>query len=113
MPPRRPPAAAPIDGGAPGVFTNLSLHPPGNFSSKCPCLTLLTPCEREVMAPVLAGHAGKVIERQLGISHRTVDIRRANVMHKAGTGNLLDIANVAGDCGIAVDPALPPPQETG
>jgi len=42
----------------------------------------LTPREREVYALIGQGKANKVIAAELGISHKTLDIHRANVMRK-------------------------------
>jgi FixJ family two-component response regulator len=42
----------------------------------------LTPREREVMKHVVDGRANKVIAIDLGLSERTVEIHRANVMEK-------------------------------
>lgn len=42
----------------------------------------LTPREREVMTHVVDGKANKVIAIDLGLSERTVEIHRANVMEK-------------------------------
>jgi len=42
----------------------------------------LTPREREVMVLVVDGRANKVIAIDLGLSERTVEIHRANVMEK-------------------------------
>ncbi|HEY0682272.1 MAG TPA: response regulator transcription factor [Steroidobacter sp.] len=47
----------------------------------------LTPREREVMAMVVDGRANKVIAIDLGLSERTVEIHRANVMEKMGASS--------------------------
>jgi two-component system, LuxR family, response regulator FixJ len=44
----------------------------------------LTPREREVLALIVEGKANKVVAIDLGLSERTVEIHRANVMEKMG-----------------------------
>jgi FixJ family two-component response regulator len=55
----------------------------------------LTAREREVLPLMLAGHSSKDIARRLTISHRTVEIHRARIMHKAGAKTLLELAAIA------------------
>ncbi len=50
-------------------------------------LESLTARERDVMLAVCAGHANKIIARQLGLSPRTVEIHRARVFHKFDVDN--------------------------
>jgi len=58
-------------------------------------LAELTERERDVMAFAVQGHSNKEIARQLGISHRTVEIHKSKVMHKTGATNLLDLVRIA------------------
>lgn len=46
----------------------------------------LTPREREVASQLLTGMTSKEIARALGLSHRTVEVHRASLMRKYGTG---------------------------
>lgn len=55
----------------------------------------LTDREKDVMALAIQGHPNKEIARQLGISHRTVEIHKSKIMHKTGAINLLDLARIA------------------
>ncbi|HUY04101.1 MAG TPA: response regulator [Rhodocyclaceae bacterium] len=55
----------------------------------------LTEREREVMVLAVEGLANKEIARRLGISHRTVEIHKARVMHKTGADTLIDLARIA------------------
>lgn len=60
----------------------------------------LTEREREVMRFVANGLSNKEIARELGISHRTVEIHRARVMRKTGASSemeLFQILQVASD----------------
>lgn len=58
-------------------------------------LTDLTDRERDVMTLAIQGRPNKEIARQLGISHRTVEIHKSKIMHKTGAINLLDLARIA------------------
>jgi two-component system response regulator FixJ len=61
----------------------------------------LTPRECEVMALVVDGKANKVIAIDLGLSERTVEIHRANVMEKMGARSVAHLVKmnltIAGD----------------
>jgi two-component system response regulator FixJ len=51
--------------------------------------------EREVLEGLVAGHSNKTIAYDLGISPRTVEIYRANVMEKMQAGSLSDLVRMA------------------
>ena len=51
-------------------------------------MAFLTPREREIMVLVVEGLPNKAIGRRLGISPRTVEIHRANLMEKMGARSL-------------------------
>ncbi len=51
-------------------------------------LSILSPREAEVLNGLIAGHANKLIAYELGISARTVEVHRANVMTKMGAASL-------------------------
>ena len=51
--------------------------------------------EREVLEGLVAGHPNKTIAYDLGISPRTVEIYRANVMEKMQAGSLSDLVRMA------------------
>jgi FixJ family two-component response regulator len=64
-------------------------------------MALLTRREREVLNLALAGQPNKIIAQQLGISHRTVEVHRSNILSKTSVNNLLELAQqIAG-----IDPA--------
>lgn len=54
----------------------------------------LTPREQEVFQRVASGQANKVIAIELGISERTVEIHRSNVMQKTGSRSLADLVRL-------------------
>lgn len=51
----------------------------------------LTGREREVAAHLLEGKTSKVIGKELGISHRTVELYRAKLMRKFGAASTADL----------------------
>ncbi len=54
----------------------------------------LTPRETEVFQRVTDGQANKVIAIELGISERTVEIHRSQVMHKTHSRSLADLVRL-------------------
>lgn len=54
-------------------------------------LALLTPRESEVMQLMLTGMTSKLIARELGVSHRTVEIHRGRVMEKMQARTLAEL----------------------
>ncbi len=72
-------------------------------------LGCLTEREREVLALMMHGHSNKEIARLLGISHRTVEMHRSNILAKTDTANLLDLARLADACEFFTAPQEPGP----
>lgn len=58
-------------------------------------LTTLSSREREVLDGLVAGQPNKIIAFNLGISPRTVEIYRANVMTKMQAGSLSELVRMA------------------
>jgi len=63
-------------------------------------LAALSNRERQVLEGLVAGSANKVIAFDLGISPRTVEIYRANLMTKMGANSLSDLVRMAMTAGI-------------
>ncbi|MFD1332082.1 response regulator FixJ [Methylopila musalis] len=58
-------------------------------------ISALSERERQVLEGLVAGHANKAIAYDLGISPRTVEIYRANVMTKMRAGSLSELVRLA------------------
>jgi two-component system response regulator FixJ len=63
-------------------------------------LASLSTRERQVLEGLVAGKANKIIAFDLGISPRTVEIYRANVMTKMAANSLSDLVRIAITAGI-------------
>lgn len=63
-------------------------------------LATLSPRERDVLDGLVAGQANKQIAFDLGISPRTIEIYRANLMDKMKAGSLSDLVRMALIAGI-------------
>lgn len=72
-------------------------------------LDTLTPREREILSLAMTGHSNKHIARQLGISFRTVEVHRSNILHKMGATTLLELALSIGEQGVVTDTAAATP----
>lgn len=59
------------------------------------CFAELTPRERDVFGAIVAGDSNKLAAIRLGISPRTVEIYRANVMAKMRAQTLSDLVRMA------------------
>lgn len=82
------------------IRTALAPHPaPGGRSEQADrhaeMIAQLSPRERDVLRGVLAGKPNKIIAFDLGISPRTVEVYRANVMTKSGAGSLSELVRMA------------------
>lgn len=66
-------------------------------------LNALTPRERDVLDGLVQGHPNKTIGYDLGISPRTVEIHRANLMHKVGVHSLSDLLRIAFAAGLDLE----------
>jgi two-component system, LuxR family, response regulator FixJ len=66
-------------------------------------LAALSPRERDVLNGLVAGRANKQIAFDLGISPRTVEIYRANLMNKMQAGSLSELVRMALTVGILGD----------
>lgn len=66
-------------------------------------IALLTPRERNVLEKLVAGRSNKIAAYELGISPRTIEIHRANIMDKMQARSLSEVVRIA----IAADQSRP------
>lgn len=66
-------------------------------------LNVLTPREREVIERLARGLPNKTIAHDLGISPRTVEIHRANLMHKLAVKSFPEVLRIAFAAGLPED----------
>lgn len=70
-------------------------------------LELLTPRERQVLGSVVDGQSNKGIARELGISPKTVELHRGNMMLKMHAGSLAELIRMW----LQVEPEANRPQD--
>ena len=73
---------------------------PGKCDFRSACIppariAALTPRERDVLAGIVAGCSNKVIAYELGISARTVEVHRANIMRDLGARHIAHVVCAA------------------
>ena len=61
----------------------------------------LTPREREVLLGLVEGDTDKMLGKKLGISPRTIELHRAQVMNRLNAGNLAELIQFALAAGIS------------
>jgi len=65
-------------------------------------LATLTDRERQVLEHLIAAKSNKLTAQELGISHRTVEIHRANLMEKLRARSLSDLVRIALAAGVRI-----------
>ena len=71
-------------------FTNSIQNTAGPFAS----LLELTPREKVVLAQIVRGGSSRAIALSLGISPRTIEFHRSNIMSKVGAKNVADLVRI-------------------
>jgi PAS domain S-box-containing protein len=82
-----------------------------DLSSRRPVQVGMTPREREVAALLLEGKTSKRIARQIDLSHRTVEMHRANLMRKFGAATSPELVHKLTGM-LQTFPSLIHPEET-
>lgn len=65
-------------------------------------IAALTPRERDVLRRLVEGRPNKVVAHELGISPRTVEIHRANLMEKLACRSLAEAVRIAINAGFSL-----------
>lgn len=73
------------------TVTDRAAMPPPNTAA----VEKLTPRERQVLELVVAGKLNKTIADVLGISIKTVELHRSNLMQKLGARNVAEVIRIA------------------
>jgi DNA-binding CsgD family transcriptional regulator len=63
-------------------------------TQRAAALETLTPREQAVLAQIVAGASSKEAAQRLGISSRTIDFHRANILEKLGAKNTADLMRI-------------------
>jgi two-component system response regulator FixJ len=66
---------------------------------------VLTPRENDVLVGLVRGQPNKITAYELGISTRTVEVHRANLMHKLDVRSLSDVLRIAFAAGVDAEPS--------
>ena len=82
---------------SPAMATRLSdaLRVESDRNARASKLSLLTARERDVLEGIVSGETNKEIAGRFGISPRTVETHRANVMHKLGLRSQTELVRYA------------------
>lgn len=75
-------------------------HPDAARDDAAARLTTLSPRERDVLKGLASGKINKVIAHDLGISPRTVEVYRANLMAKTGARSISELMRLALTAGL-------------
>lgn len=66
----------------------------------------LTPRQHDVLEGLLAGQSNKVMAKELGLSPRTVEIHRANMLNRLNARSTSDAVRIAIYAGLAEQPGI-------
>lgn len=78
-----------------------AVRPTSRDESAAARVAKLTPREREVLVGLLEGGTNKIIGQKLGISPRTVELHRSQVMNRLNVSSLTELLQVALAAGIS------------